>query len=748
MTNAWKWELGIVVGLALASAVTAASLARWAPVGLTGRYWTVPDWRGRPAVEAAGAVPSLDDVRGRLPGAGGSFSAEWSGYLVVPSGGTHRFALLSDDGSWLDIDFATVVDNGGTHSAQEVAASIALDAGVHHVKVRFFQGEGNTAFRLAWTEPGLAPRRLTIFDVAPDRASARRQLDHGHITRALAVGVAVCWALLFLYLPVRLGCWLTWREVRRLAPEAGDRRNLRIVLAAGVALTAWGIWFGLGQPWVPDELPTSLVQLAYECQFSHGFHDKYPLMHLAVLAVPWSAFEIAGRLSILPVDGQVSEIAQMALFRLVSLLSGVGTLAVAYLCGAELYGPRRGVAAPIVLLLTPLFLYYGKNANLDLPSLFWFGWAMLGFVRAIKFNRAGDYVLLGAAAAAAVATKDQHYANLVLVPLGVLIVSAGRQQGQARLARLGRALADSRLWLGGTAAVVASVVLHNAVFNYAGFVGHVRELASYRHVLPLVPATAGGYLALVGRTGEAFAFGMGWAWFAAAVFGILLAARCRERRWWLWLLLVPLSFYLSFTLVARSVYDRYLFGGVFVLALFGGAALSELHEARRWRPCARLVTASLVACSLLYAVSINLMMVRDARYEARRWMLHNVPGGTKVGMLGGSSYLPAFGGRFRTIDVNPRVEDLARIDPDLLVVNARLANRYEALPEGRALLRRIEDGSLGYREVFRRRTPMPAWALLQYTAPFRGGRESELTNLDKVNPEVVIYRKAGPPPVP
>ena len=79
------------------------------------------------------------------------------------------------------------------------------------------------------------------------------------------------------------------------------------------------------------------------------------------------------------------------------------------------------------------------------------------------------------------------------------------------------------------------------------------------------------------------------------------------------------------------------------------------------------------------------------------------------------------------------------------MLNARFARRFELArrPEGRAFLRALADGSLGYDEVFRYRAPLPAWALLQYEAPFRGPGESPLTNLDKVNPEMVVYRRRG-----
>ena len=85
-------------------------------------------------------------------------------------------------------------------------------------------------------------------------------------------------------------------------------------------------------------------------------------------------------------------------------------------------------------------------------------------------------------------------------------------------------------------------------------------------------------------------------------------------------------------------------------------------------------------------------------------------------------------------------------EPGFIMVNARFAQRFaaERRPDGRDLLRGLKDGSLGYTEVFRLRGPTPAWALLRYEAPFRGTGEAPLTNLDKVNPEIVIYRRNGP----
>src|SRR3972149_351005 len=74
---------------------------------------------------------------------------------------------------------------------------------------------------------------------------------------------------------------------------------------------------------------------------------------------------------------------------------------------------------------------------------------------------------------------------------------------------------------------------------------------------------------------------------------------------------------------------------------------------------------------------------------------------------------------------------------------AGFARRFERerSPAGRELLEALRNGTLGYSEAFRYRAPIPAWAVLQYDAQFRGSGESVLTTLAKVNPEMRVYRR-------
>jgi hypothetical protein len=305
-------------------------------------------------------------------------------------------------------------------------------------------------------------------------------------------------------------------------------------------------------------------------------------------------------------------------------------------------------------------------------------------------------------------------------------------------------MADRRVWASAAAAAIATVILHNMVFNFAGFVSHIRLLSTLGD-LAIVPRTAGGYIELTGLTLVLFRWSLGWPLFVLAAAGVAGAVARRERRRWLWLLAVPLSFHVCFTWVTLYVNDRYLLGGIFVMALFAGAAGADALGAVRWRTAARVGAASAFIYALAYASSINVMMSLDARRAVKGWVAAATGEESVVGLVG-RSYMPRIEPPARVVVVEPSAEAVLRASPELVVVNARFARRFERAraPEGRALMRALADGSLGYEEAFRYRARIPAWAVLQHEAPFLGSAESALTNLDKVNPEMVVYRRRSP----
>ena len=68
------------------------------------------------------------------------FAIDYTGRFWIEKPGLYRFALTSDDGSRLDIDDRTVVDNDGIHPAYTKSGSVELSGGIHRIRVQYFQG--------------------------------------------------------------------------------------------------------------------------------------------------------------------------------------------------------------------------------------------------------------------------------------------------------------------------------------------------------------------------------------------------------------------------------------------------------------------------------------------------------------------------------------------------------------------------------------------------------------------------------
>lgn len=67
------------------------------------------------------------------------FAYEFEALIRIPERGVYRFYTYSDDGSKLWIDGEEVVDNDGSHNAQLARGKVALDAGFHRLRLRYFE---------------------------------------------------------------------------------------------------------------------------------------------------------------------------------------------------------------------------------------------------------------------------------------------------------------------------------------------------------------------------------------------------------------------------------------------------------------------------------------------------------------------------------------------------------------------------------------------------------------------------------
>ncbi len=267
----------------------------------------------------------------------------------------------------------------------------------------------------------------------------------------------------------------------------------------------------------------------------------------------------------------------------------------------------------------------------------------------------------------------------------------------------------------------------------------------YALTVPLVAGNdLGGHAALLASTLRHLAFTLGLPGFVIGLLGLVEAARRREGRW-LVLLVPAVSFYVCFLSVVLYVYDRFALPLAVVAALFGGRWLSQGWNARGWvRATARGAAAITIAYGATRVVGLDLSMTNDARYAAEDWLRANAGAGLG-GAIGPAEYLP----RLLGLNARPIGAAIARIEtlkPAYVVVNADYAARADDASAEHALYEGLEAGTLGYQEAWRYRYH-PPWPLLDTALLVeRTGREPLRTNLGKVNPEVVVYRRTDAEP--
>ena len=63
----------------------------------------------------------------------------FEGFIDIPGDDVYTFYTYSDDGSKLIIDKQLVVDNSGSHSAKKRTGSIALQKGLHPIRIEYFE---------------------------------------------------------------------------------------------------------------------------------------------------------------------------------------------------------------------------------------------------------------------------------------------------------------------------------------------------------------------------------------------------------------------------------------------------------------------------------------------------------------------------------------------------------------------------------------------------------------------------------
>ncbi|MEP7116406.1 MAG: PA14 domain-containing protein [Acidobacteriota bacterium] len=737
-----RWPL--VAALAfVAVAAAAAIVPQLVSRGLAASYFYGPDWRDSPRlveIDSPGAEDWLAGVGHRFDGR--PYSATWQGWLQVDEAATYTFSVASDDGSWLYLDDALVVDNGGRHAVFERVGAVALTPGLHRFRLHYFQFDGGTGLMVRWARGDSALAPLPVDRLFPTRLAAVLQprlapivdrLPDLHLGYLLALIASAA-----MLIAVGTGFYRhVARHVSAHASEPALNRWLWRLLALATALVVWEIWYGIPVGWVGwegDELRARDVIPGLETLFSGGWYDHYPPLYfyaLAALSVPFKLASLAG-LDDLWSDRTTLTIA--ALYRSTSMICGVACVYLTYRCGSEAFGRRStGLWAGLVVAVMPNFVYLAKLAKPELPYIVPFLVSMLFYLRCLRDPRPGLYGAFAAAGMVAICVKDQAYA-LYVFPAGHLVWLRWRASAGSA-SRLRTLLRDPALVRAAVISVVVFVTAHNLVFNLSGFRAHLALITGdgSRAFRAYAPTLAGQVLLLRDSLAQV-PWLLGWPAALMALFGIGLG--WRERRDATLALLLPVvSYYVTCIAVIGFHYDRFYLAPAMLLAVFAGHTLAFLMARPALWP--RTLAVAAAAYSLALGASVNLLMMRDSRYAAETWLREHVDSHATVGYFEPLAYLPRPGAlRFQELETDwAQVEAAA---PEFLVVNTEFARRERTL----AFYIPLFSGTHPrYQPVARfKSTPGPA-ALLANDRVFWNGVEDPFTNLDKINPDIQIYAR-------
>lgn len=701
--------------------------------GLTGTYYANATWSDPPAVSARDPQPSnaalAEAWRGALPP---QFSVVWAGSFLAMRDGPYVLATISDDGSSVYVDGQIVVDNGGERTwPRGATGAVTLTRGVHSIYVRYARQDGPPHVELLWARAGEALERMPPWALTPRRVSFWNFALSAGLRRSLAaaqwlwIGALALWMLGLAW--AQLGRITAWLAREQVWPA------MRWVLCASLALNLIGIWWGLpGGSWMPDELTPTQVLGAASHHFGNGWFDRYPPVHFYVLAIAYSPLLALERLGRIDLATETPYAVLALIGRLVSVAAAAGILVAIYACGALTFGRRAGIFAAAMFSVVTPFVYYAKSANLDVPYLFWFAVSLVFYLRLLDGLALRDFIGFAACATIAICTKDQAYGLYLLTPLAVVHRT--------------RTVLDRRIaWAVATAAVLFAVG-HNLMFNFGGFADHVRFILgpaseSYRDFEP----TLAGRLALLRVTADITRVAWGWPMLLISGAGVVLALLTPAyRRVAVWLALPAVSYYVFFVNVVLYNYDRFMLPVCLVLALFGGLAfdrwLSPGGRGQSWRAA---LAGLAFAITMLYAATVDLVMLRDSRYTVEQWLRPRIGPADVVGYVFPLQYYPRLD-RFSTVEVTS-IPQLGMGDQaSYFVLNADYALAERPDSDIGRLIAGLQHGDLGYRLVFRYREPAP-WPWLPGAPRDLVGdrRERPISSvLRHINPRYEVFKKS------
>ena len=130
-------------------------------------------------------------------------------------------------------------------------------------------------------------------------------------------------------------------------------------------------------------------------------------------------------------------------------------------------------------------------------------------------------------------------------------------------------------------------------------------------------------------------------------------------------------------------------------------------------------------------------MVKDSRYKVESLIKQNINPNKSIVLFGKSKYLPRMR-YFNQIKYIPKPnrKHLSFIKPDYFILNSDFTKKFK----NKTLYFKPDKGKLAYRLILQYRYN-PPWILLNHRNIYKNNKKVISTNLDKINPEIKIFKR-------
>ena len=375
--------------------------------------------------------------------------------------------------------------------------------------------------------------------------------------------------------------------------------------------------------------------------------------------------------------------------------------------------------------------FYSHTAKVEVPHIFWAVGALYYLIRVVKHDERKDYVRTAVFACLSFGTKDQAYAVFVLPFILYLFIYPviRRKEGTG----IARVLSRKNLLIFIAVFILGTLFVENIFLNWEGFLYRFKHLTgeggtrSIHYALTPVGVYALWRDVFNGIMTDA----IGLPVFLLSLLGVaLLFLRGKEERKDLLLesvfLVAMLSFMVFFVQVIRQSSIRFVMIQSIFLTAYGGYALAQITDfmGKKTLPLKIALIVPLVIggiYSIYNTVSVNVNLLRDARYGAESWMNAHIPKGSTIEYYTYTHYLPRFPEGTDSYRVKKDFFTIDRRRPDYLVLNSTMIEKYLGVAKAqygsgqiastrniRALksgmpdfVKELTDGRLGYAEVNR-----------------------------------------------